>query len=253
MVDFVKLAAPFPPTQVSWRVGATSADKKSGLALAYIDARDVMERLDGICGPAGWQVRYPHAGQKTVCEIGISIIREPEGTVEWIWKADGAGDTDVEGEKGALSDALKRAASRWGIGRYLYSLGNVWVQIEPAGRSFKIKASEEPKMIAALERLAKGLPAPPDIVAEARAINAEQSAERAQQGLKPLRKPNPSRKEWADYAIADIKEFDVEAIHVWEADNAAKMDVLFDGNHSLWVAITEARDKRLDALRDMAA
>ena len=38
----------------------------------------------------------------------------------WITKADGAGDTDIEGEKGGISDALKRAAVVWGIGRYLY-------------------------------------------------------------------------------------------------------------------------------------
>lgn len=247
MPDFVALAAPFLSTQVSWRIGPTAADKKSGIALAYLDSRDVQERLDAVCGPDGWQDRYPHVGQKTVCEIAIRC-----GDT-WVTKSDGAGDTDMEAEKGALSDAFKRAAVKWGIGRYLYSLPNVWVQIEPAGRSFKIKPSEMGKLITSLERLAKGLPGPPDIVAEARAINAEQNAERAQQGLKPLRKPNPSRKEWAQYAIEDLTSFDKEAIHAWETDNAAKMDQLFDQNHSLWVSVTEARDKRLDALRDIAA
>ncbi len=247
VVDFVALAAPFSPSQVSWRVGSTSQDKKSALALAYLDARDIMDRFDAVCGPAGWQCRYSHVGSITVCEIGVKVGDE------WIWKADGAGQSDIEGEKGALSDSIKRAAVRFGVGRYLYSLGNTWVQIEPAGRSFKIKASEQGKLIAALERHAKGLPAPPDIVGEAKAINEQQNAERAERGLKPLRKPNPSRKEWAQYAIEDINEFDKEAIHAWEADNAAKMDQLFDQNHSLWVSVTEAKDKRLDALRDIAA
>ena len=143
---FEKLSAPFDADQVSWRVGSTNGEKTKGLALAYLDARDVMERLDLVCGPAGWQSRYPHANGKTVCEIGIKCGDE------WIWKADGAGDTDVEAEKGALSDAFKRAAVRWGIGRYLYGLGNTWVELEPAGRSYKIKADQYTKLRATLVR-----------------------------------------------------------------------------------------------------
>lgn len=123
MTDFSKLSAPFSPDRVSWRVGPTSQDKKRGQALCYIDARDVMQRLDEVCGMAGWQCRYPHANGKTVCEIGIKIENE------WIWKADGAGDSDVEAEKGALSDAFKRAAVRWGIGRYLYDVASPWVDL----------------------------------------------------------------------------------------------------------------------------
>lgn len=143
MIDiFEKLSAPFPPDRISWRVGSTTADKKRGMALAYIDARDVMERLDRVCGPGGWQCRYPHANGKTVCEIGIFLRVYPDQDYEWVWKADGAGDTDFEAEKGALSDAFKRAAVRWGIGRYLYDIPSKWIQIEPAGKSFKIKDSE---------------------------------------------------------------------------------------------------------------
>jgi hypothetical protein len=147
-----QLSAPFDPDRVSWRVGATSGDKSKGLALAYIDARDVMQRLDEVAG-AGWQCTYPHAGTKTVCSIGIKIGDE------WIWKSNGAGDSDVEAEKGALSDAFKRAAVMWGIGRYLYDVDSPWVQIEAMGRSFKIKDSEKPKLRAVLVRGHKPAPA----------------------------------------------------------------------------------------------
>lgn len=143
-MDFGKLSAPFPPDRVSWRVGSTTADKKKGMALAYIDARDVMQRLDDVCGPGGWQREYPHANGKTVCSIGIKIGDE------WIWKADGAGDSDVEAEKGALSDAFKRAAVSWGIGRYLYDVDSPWVDIEPMGRSYKIAESAKPALVRAL-------------------------------------------------------------------------------------------------------
>jgi hypothetical protein len=141
---FSKLAAPFPPEKISWRVGSTTQDKKRGMALAFIDARDCMERLDEACGMGGWQCRYPHAGEKTVCEIGILV------NGEWIWKADGAGNSDVEAAKGALSDAFKRAAVRWGIGRYLYDIASPWVALEPAGKSFKIAESEKAKLRAVL-------------------------------------------------------------------------------------------------------
>ena len=131
-----QLRAPFPSEEVKWRVGSTTADKSKGMALAHIDARAVMDRLDDVCGPQNWQDRYPHANNKTCCELGIRI----DG--EWIWKSDGAGDTDFEGEKGAFSDAFKRAAVRWGIGRYLYHLKAPWVAIEQRGRSYAIKSSE---------------------------------------------------------------------------------------------------------------
>lgn len=135
-----KLSAPFAPARVSWRVGSTTQDKGKGMALAYIDSRDVQDRLDQVCGPAGWQCRYPHAEQKTVCEIGIKIGDE------WIWKADGAGDSDVEAEKGALSDAFKRAAVKWGIGRYLYDVESPWVEITQRGRSYVIAEKEHARL-----------------------------------------------------------------------------------------------------------
>lgn len=141
-----KLSAPFPPAKVSWRVGPVNNkdNPTSGIALAYIDARDVQDRLDEVCG-INWQSRYPHAAQKTVCEIGIKI----DG--EWYWRADGAGDTDMEAEKGSLSDAFKRAAVKWGIGRYLYDVDSPWVDVVKKGKSVVIADKE-------MSRLQKLLP-----------------------------------------------------------------------------------------------
>jgi hypothetical protein len=123
-----KLSAPFAPATVSWRLGPTNADKTRGLPLAYIDSRDVQDRLNDVCG-TDWQVRFPWAiPGKMTCEIGIKI------DAEWIWRGDGAGDSDVEAEKGAFSDAFKRAAVRWGIGRYLYDVDAPWVALEKRER-----------------------------------------------------------------------------------------------------------------------
>ena len=126
------LAAPFDPDAVSWRPGSMTKDKTKAKALAYIDARDVMRRLDDVCGP-WWQVDYlPMPNSTTCCRIGLIV----DG--QWVWRANGAGDTDIEAQKGGYSDAFKRAAVLWGIGRYLYDLDAPWVrltewkQIDPA-------------------------------------------------------------------------------------------------------------------------
>ena len=101
-----------PAEEIRWREGPGHRN------LAYIDARYVMRVLDSaLVGPANWQCAYMFGpGTKVVCSIGVKV----DG--EWIWKADGAGETDIEGEKGSFSDAFKRAAVRWGIGRDLYSM-----------------------------------------------------------------------------------------------------------------------------------
>ena len=49
-----------------------------------------------------------------ICNLSCRI----EG--EWVTKADGADDTNIEAAKGGISDSLKRAAVLLGIGRYLY-------------------------------------------------------------------------------------------------------------------------------------
>ena len=148
---YSNLRRPFNPNIVKWRVGSTNKDKTSGMALAYVDVRTVENRLDEVCGPAGWECNYNFdSSGKTVCNLGLllpSVNEKMSSDIEkaslgFIWKADGAGDTDYEADKGALSDALKRAAVRFGVGRYLYYLPSPWVEIEQKGRSYLIKKSE---------------------------------------------------------------------------------------------------------------
>jgi len=127
-VDLDKLSAPFHHRDINWRVGDTNVKKGNGgrpeLAwgdspvgrpLAYLKAKAVAERLDEVCGPGNWQRshRVERGDRKMTCSIGIKI----DG--EWIWKENGAGDTGMQGDKGAYSDSFKRAAVGWGVGRYL--------------------------------------------------------------------------------------------------------------------------------------
>lgn len=119
------LSAPFPASSIHFRVGAMTKQQDKAIALAYIDSRDAMKRLDDVVGPMNWQRRYPWSDDKRLyCEVGI----RHDG--EWIWKGDGAGLTQVEAEKGAFSDAFKRACVNWGIGQYLYDCPNDWWPIQ---------------------------------------------------------------------------------------------------------------------------
>lgn len=133
---FDKLCAEFPREQVRWRAQQVNKDGTSAMALAYIDARDVMDRLDAVCGPDGWQSEHYAVGSKTACKIGLKKPTSlPDDSAEWIWKSDGAGDTAVEADKGAMSDAFKRAAVHWGIGRYLYDFPVLWIPCESYKRN----------------------------------------------------------------------------------------------------------------------
>ncbi|GAB6099271.1 hypothetical protein JCM16358_11500 [Halanaerocella petrolearia] len=133
------LKKPFPSNKIKWRVGATNQDKTRGLALAYVDSRVVMERLDDICGSENWQKKYSFGNNgEIICSIGIQLEDE------WVWKSGGAGQTNFEAIKGGLSDAFKRAGVCWGIGRYLYQLPQIWVDIEQKGNSYIIK--DDPKL-----------------------------------------------------------------------------------------------------------
>jgi hypothetical protein len=110
MTLLTKLKAPFPVKKVKWRKGG------GGTNLAYADARTYQERLDEVMGD-GWQCRFPIVTEHgTVCEVGLLI----DG--EWRWRSNGAGATNIEGEKGQFTDAFKRACSMWGVGKYLYAL-----------------------------------------------------------------------------------------------------------------------------------
>lgn len=97
-----------------WRI--QEAKEHGANCVAYIDARQVMDTLDEIVGAENWQSKYESHNNNLYCSIGIKI----DG--EWVWKTDCGSESNIEKEKGEASDALKRAAVQWGIGRFLYNL-----------------------------------------------------------------------------------------------------------------------------------
>lgn len=229
---FAKLAAPFAPSDIEWRVGHTNGDKTKGMALAYIDARAVMRRLDEVVGPANWTNEYPHASQKTVCRISIKIGSE------WIYKEDGAGDTDFEAEKGALSDAFKRAAVKWGIGRYLYDLESPWVPIEAKGKSHFITSEGKRTLEALLHRKAHPQSAP------------------SPTSRKHEADPIAKAREWANNAHAALAKMKfLNELNVWldSADNAKKMAYLQKELPDEFAALDDKVNVTADRLNSLVA
>jgi hypothetical protein len=121
-----KLQQPFDPFDIEWRpqsAGKTKEGKLWAIVVPYVDNRAIQDRLDEVCGPDGWYNKFEYPTEKAV-NCGISIKFQEEG---WITKWDGAQETNIEAVKGGLSNAMKRAAVQWGIGRYLYKLEAVIV------------------------------------------------------------------------------------------------------------------------------
>lgn len=207
------LSAPFPADAISWRVGSTSKDKSKGMALAYIDSRDVQDRLDAVVGPENWRDEYQEIAGFVVCKLWIRI----DG--EWIWKCDGAGKTDVEAEKGMLSDSFKRAAVKWGIGRYLYSLDSPWVAINEFRQ---IEKGEYGKLRQLLTRNAAG-PAPVDSIPHEQPKQEPPRQERATPP--PTVKPSISQR--ASAAIRDPKALALERrARMTDAESGVAFDAL---------------------------
>ena len=138
-----RLQEPFSFKDVEWKIQCATKDKARGMAVPYLNSRAIQTRLDEVIGAANWKNAYsPWQNNSQLC--GLSIYDSERG--EWVTKYDGAEKTDIEPVKGGLSDSFKRAACVWGIGRYLYELGGIWVEIEQRGKSSVIKENQYAKL-----------------------------------------------------------------------------------------------------------
>ncbi len=130
-----KLAAPFPDGTVQYKPGVFDNKERPtrALALAYVEARDVMDRLDEVAG-GDWEFSWEPGPQDSSSVHGIltvcNVRREDVGE---------CGEGDLGTIKSAVSDALKRCGVHFGVGRYLYSLKSEWLDLEPGTKHFKVK------------------------------------------------------------------------------------------------------------------
>jgi hypothetical protein len=127
------LAAPFDLGEVKFKPQTVSGNR--ALAVPFVDARVIQDRLDDVLGVMGWQDSYECLPDgSVVCRLKVRLGKE------WITKEDVGGQSEQPDEgdrrKAAFSDALKRAAVKFGIGRYLYRLKPQWVDYDPQKRQF---------------------------------------------------------------------------------------------------------------------
>lgn len=146
------LARPFDADAIRWlpqsivgpdfkKAAKTSGKYPDGCKakfLAYANARDVMDRLDSVLGVDGWSDSYVvllDAPWTVECSLTVDVGKP-------ITKTDVGYSNDPENDKAknepakaAYSDALKRAAVKFGVGRFLYDMPDTgWVAVDKYGK-----------------------------------------------------------------------------------------------------------------------
>jgi hypothetical protein len=118
------------PTRDGWRAIGDELRKPmphksytvAGREMSFITARQVMDRLDAVIGPGNWSTHYfAHADGAVECTLTIFGVAKADVGYK---NNPEAKPTDKQYEweplKAAYSDAFKRAAVAWGVGRFLY-------------------------------------------------------------------------------------------------------------------------------------
>lgn len=126
------LSKPLPIEQIDWRVQSikkTKSGKVGMIVLGYKDSRVDMQRLDETC-LGSWQNVYQR-DSKGVLQCGISVYGEmSDGSFQWVTKYSNGVESFAEKAKGEYSDSFKRAGFMWGIGRELYNLPFIWIDLD---------------------------------------------------------------------------------------------------------------------------
>jgi hypothetical protein len=134
------LEQPFASKDVKWLVAATSKDGRKGRVTPYADPRAYTDRLNLVFTPSGWTRNYTvhtlspitrlkndkpiQTGKVLVtCVLSIPGVGTHSGCGEE-WADDSNAMTSAEAQ------AFKRACSNFGLGRYFYRFGEMWVDLD---------------------------------------------------------------------------------------------------------------------------
>lgn len=117
------LLAPIEPKNLEWRVQQQTSTGKL-IVVPYITNRCVMHRFDASFGPENWTSEFREISNGFLCRLTVTINDRT------IYREDGASKTNIEPEKGGISDAMKRAAVQFGLGRCLYDYPRVFIECD---------------------------------------------------------------------------------------------------------------------------
>lgn len=130
-----KLAEPFPSEKISFKIQTNpKGDSNVATIVAYIDARDVMDRLDAVVG-GDWSDEYLPALTPKGLRCKLTVCGTSREDV-------GDSDNPTEPTKTAYSDALKRAAVKFGVGRFLYESPRLRAKCRQVGNNWYIEDGE---------------------------------------------------------------------------------------------------------------
>ncbi len=135
-----ELVQPFDPEAVEFKAGATTQDKARALALAYVDSRVYQARLDAVA--PDWRNEYTreYAGDRVIvtCALTVAgVTRQAIGeSLQASARHDGSTVIEENAATSAEAQAFKRACSAFGLGRYLYSVPQVWAEYDAQRRQF---------------------------------------------------------------------------------------------------------------------
>ena len=104
--------------EIEVRVAHSVGDKKCHLL--YIDSRAVTKYLDEWVGWNNWTTEFYPVNNQIVGKMGIW----DETKNMWIWKSDVGSESNIEAEKGLISDCYKRLLVRFGVTE-LYSAPDI--------------------------------------------------------------------------------------------------------------------------------
>lgn len=128
-----RLAAPFDQRDIKWLPKTVKNNR--ALAMPYINARAVMDRLDEVFSLIGWQDNYDVLNDgSVVCRLAVMF------NDVWITKTDVGSPSEQPDAgdrlKAAFSDSLKRSAVKLGVGRYLSKIPPIWADYDPQKKMF---------------------------------------------------------------------------------------------------------------------
>lgn len=132
---------------IEWRIQGNDTREYDGqtkaLFLAYFDARIAAKLMDEWVGPENWTDKYEIstiAGKEAMwCTVSVRV-----GEDLWVSKRDIGTASNFEAQKGIVSDALKRAVTKWGPGRNIYEYPKLWATcgVSRAGTPYKNRDTE---------------------------------------------------------------------------------------------------------------
>ena len=135
----LRLEEPFASNEVKWIVKATSRDGRKGRVVPYADPRAYTDRLNQVFTASGWTRQYNVHTVSPITRVKKDkAIQTGKVMVTCVVSITGFGSHTGSGEDwaddenaltSAEAQAFKRACSCFGLGRYFYDFGEMWVEI----------------------------------------------------------------------------------------------------------------------------